>query len=113
VNGKKARALRRIARELNLDPEVKCQPVGPIRHREAIADHGRTFSAGIVPRPFALGPCERRAYKEAKALYKGADVDTGPAPIGPVILEPSTASRAFKDQVVDSLKKQAPHPVLK
>jgi hypothetical protein len=108
VNGKKAKALRRIARSLGLPPENKYEPVGPIRRREAIKDHGRTYTAGIIPRPFALGACERRAYKEAKALYKGGHVDvTGIAPVE----APNAAARPFKDKVFESIKNQPEAPV--
>jgi hypothetical protein len=108
VNGKKAKALRRIARELKLPDEKTYQPVGPIRHREAIQDHGRSYTAGIVRRPFALGACERRAYLEAKALYRGAGIDIGQ--IEPI---PQAPQRQFKDQVVDSIKQQPTEPSLK
>jgi hypothetical protein len=107
INGKKSKALRRIVRALKLDPENKYQPVGPLRRREAIKDHGRTYTAGIVLRPFALGPCERRAYQEAKALYLGSGVDVGQIESVPMQQEPA---RQFKDAVIDSIKTQPASP---
>lgn len=71
MNGKQAKRLRKIARELKLDPETKYAPVGEIRHREAYKDHRREYSGGIMRRPFAMTACERRAYIEAKAIYNG------------------------------------------
>jgi len=106
VNQKKAKALRRIARGLKLPTENKYEPVGEIRHREAIKAHGRSYSAGIVRRPFALGPCERRAYQEAKALYRGGERVEGPAE--QIAHE---EARPFKDQVYDSINVQPSEPV--
>lgn len=108
MNSKKAKALRRIARELALPEENSYEPVGPIRRREAIVDHGRSYTAGIVRRPFALKACERRAYLEAKALYKGGHAEV----IQPQVA-PTEPVRPFKDAVIDSVKRQAPGPVLK
>jgi hypothetical protein len=113
VNGRKAKALRRIARSLGLPPENKYEPVGPIRRREAIKDHGRSYTAGIIPRPFALGACERRAYLEAKALYKGGHVDV--TDIAPAEAFNDAAARRvarpFKDKVFESIKNQPEAPV--
>jgi hypothetical protein len=73
VNGRTAKKLRRLARELKLNPQTEYAPVGEIRHAEARRDHkGRSYSAGIVRRPFAMTACERRAYQEAKELYRGS-----------------------------------------
>jgi hypothetical protein len=111
VNGKKAKALRKIARGLKLPPENKYEPVGPIRRREAIKDHGRSYTAGIVRRPFALSACERRAYQEAKALYAGEHlkVDALHAPEAPAAVP--VPARPFKDQVFESIKQQPEAPV--
>jgi hypothetical protein len=59
-----------------------------------------------VRRPFALTACERRAYQEAKALFKGAPVEKGTEglKIAPV--------RAFKHRIIDSLRKQPQGPQL-
>lgn len=74
-------------------------------------DHGRSYTAGIVRRPFALKACERRAYLEAKALYKGGHVEV----IQPQVVPSAVfqGRRSFKDAVIDSVKRQAPGPVLK
>ena len=61
VNGKQAKRLRKIARELELNANRAYAPVGPLRRNQ--------FGAPIR-RPFALTECERRAYQEAKAIYQ-------------------------------------------
>jgi hypothetical protein len=110
VNSKKAKALRRIARGLKLPTENKYEPVGPLRRREAIKDHGRSYTAGIVRRPFALGPCERRAYKEAKALYKTPNSTLDLSNVERIDM-PQEEARPFKDQVYDSINVQPSEPV--
>jgi hypothetical protein len=109
LNAKKAKALRRIARALKLPESKEYAPVGPIRERPAIKDHGRSYSAGIVRRPFALKACERRAYLEAKLLYKthGLEFLEGAAS-APDLREPAPA---FKDRVYQSIEKQPEAPV--
>ena len=82
--------------------------MGAIRHAEARADHqGRVYSAGIVRRPFALQACERRAYQEAKAIYRGGVVEKG-------VVEDLRAEHnvaPFKDRMVNSIKTQPEGPV--
>jgi hypothetical protein len=105
MNGKKAKALRRLARTLKLPAENKYQPTGVLRRVEdRVGPDGKLYKGGLVRRPFALAVCERRAYQEAKAMYKGATVDAGPAPVGPVILHPT--ERSFADRAVDSMRRQ-------
>lgn len=106
MNGKKAKALRRLARTLNLPEENSYAPVGELKRRPAIVDHGRTYTAGLVRRPFALRACERRAYQEAKALYKGAAIETD-TPIEPIPQE----QPEFKEQVHESINQQPASPV--
>lgn len=62
-----------------------------------------------VRQPFAMKACERKAMKEAKRLYKG-QVLAGEAYEEPVHLQEK--SRAFKDAVVDSMKRQPEAPSL-
>lgn len=107
MNGKKARALRAIARSLKLNPQTSYQPVGPEQHVEAKKDHGREYTAGIKRRPFAVGPCFRRAYQEAKAIYKGKVEPI----IGQETVNPHEEVRAFRDRMVDSIKRQGEGPV--
>jgi hypothetical protein len=77
VNGKVAKRLRRLARELKLDPETKYAPFGELQHLpervyvDRASGETRTLPAGVLRRPFAMIACERRAYQEAKAIYRG------------------------------------------
>lgn len=81
INGRKSKALRRIARTLKLDPDTKYAPVGAIRYRgdtartDPVTKLPQTYKGGAVPRPIALAACVRRAYQEGKALYKGAALE--------------------------------------
>lgn len=117
MNGKVAKKLRRIARELHLDPENKYAPVGEIVHRPAIKDHGRSYTAGIVPRPFALQVCERRAYLEAKAIYKNscqpiAEEQRRPHDTGTkVMILPPDPVAPFKARLHSSIAEQPEGPV--
>jgi len=103
MNGKTAKKLRRIARELALTPADSYQPVGPEIYVEAKVDHGRSYTAGIKRRPLALGACERRAYLEAKAIYKG---QVAPVVGKPQKINPEEYERAYRDRMVDSIGKQ-------
>ncbi len=96
--------LRKIARELNLDPKNSYAPVGPEVHVEARNDHGRQYSAGIKRRPLALKACERRAYLEAKAIYKGGVVEAG------VAAQVLPERKPFHIRHVDSMKYQPYNP---
>lgn len=117
MNGKVAKKLRRITRELKLGPENKYAFVGEIRHREAIKDHGRSYTAGIVPRPLALQVCERRAYQEAKAIYKNscqpiAEEQRGPYDTGTkVMILPPDPVAPFKVRLHSSIAEQPEGPV--
>lgn len=86
INGKKARALRRIARGLKLKPETV------------------HMAAGARGRTCVMGPCERRAYQEAKAIYRGDLTDPGSYVRGPEVLP--TEPAPFKDRLVRSIKAQ-------
>lgn len=76
MNQKKAKALRRIARGLHLSPTTEYAPVGKLRRRppREIRDaQGRVIDVvegPPIPRPLAMRECERRAYQEAKKLYR-------------------------------------------
>jgi len=83
--------------------------VGPEQYVEAKQAHGRSYTAGIKRRPWALGPCFRRAYQEAKLIYAGKV-----EPIeGDATLDPLEYERQFKDRMVDSIKKQGSDAVEK
>lgn len=72
MNGRVSRQLRKIARELELKPETGYAPGGRLRRRAPYLDAKGVPQPGPpVPRPTVLTECFRRAYKEAKKLYKG------------------------------------------
>ena len=97
MRGKTAKALRRIARDLKLPAKTELAPMGPLV-RDA-ADRPKR-------RPFALKACTRRAYQEAKAIYKGQkQAIVGQA--GDLTQE----TRAFKHRMVDSMRAQPKGPV--
>jgi hypothetical protein len=101
MNGKQSKRLRRLAAELKLDPRTKYSRV---------AQDSNTI---------AVGPCLRRAYQEAKALYNGAGVDAAGRPV--TIAEANNTraelqalgERSFRKSVHASLKIQPEGPVLK
>lgn len=108
MNGRIAKRLRRAARGLKLNPATTYQPVGPEIYVEAKKDHGREYTAGIKRRPLAAGPCERRAYLEAKKLYKGqVPLEQGPAEA----INPEDYVRKFRDRMIDSIREQHPDAV--
>jgi hypothetical protein len=67
MNAKLAKKLRKIARGLGLDPKTTYGPVGQQRYVEVGEDKKR-FD---LPSAMSMRPCVRRAYKEAKKIYKG------------------------------------------
>jgi len=72
MNGRVSRQLRKIARELELKPETGYAPAGKLRRRWTYLDSKGVPQQGPpIPRPIVLTECFRRAYKEAKKLYKG------------------------------------------
>jgi hypothetical protein len=76
MRGKVAKKLRRIARELKLDPKTDYAPVGELQHLperkyvDKFTGEQKTLPGGVLRRPFAMKACERRAYQEAKAIYR-------------------------------------------
>ena len=96
MRGSVAKRLRRIAASLGLEAETKYAPGGPLRRR---GDKGAP-----IPRPFVLRACERLAYKQAKALYKGKSLS---------ILQPGPEQKApeqpkeFREAIVDSARTYA------
>lgn len=75
MNGKIAKRLRRMARQLERPQEAHYAPLGELRRRGAariVKDHNgveHTIPAPLVRRPIALGDCERRVIQEAKRIY--------------------------------------------
>lgn len=76
MRGKVAKRLRRIARELKLDPRTDYAPVGELRrlperrYIDRATGEEKILPGGVLRRPFAMKACERRAVQEAKAIYK-------------------------------------------
>lgn len=109
MNGRTAKRLRRLVRELKLDPETKYAPVGVLRrlpertYVDRASGDTKVLPAGVLRRPFALAACERRAYQEAKALYKGIDTTSSESQTFAALPDPV---RPFKHVVVDSMKLQ-------
>ena len=87
INGKQARRLRAIARTLKLPPPSTYDK----QHTGAVA----------------LKACFRRAYLEAKALYKGAFVEEGRVDLS----TEQAGVRPFRHLMVDSIKRQGEGPV--
>lgn len=78
MNGKAAKRLRRIARELKLDPKTAYTPGGPLRRQPSFIhpETGETIEGAPIRRPGILVDCERKGYKVAKQVYKGREVST-------------------------------------
>lgn len=111
MNGKIAKRLRRIARELSLNPTTTYAPMGPLRRRadKAVMDEEgkiQVIPGQPIPRPFALGECFRRAYREAKKIYKGQDREATSMP-GQVFLRKQVP---FHLRHVNSMKAQPERP---
>jgi hypothetical protein len=99
MRGKTAKRLRQIARALSLNPTTNYVPGGKLRRRASYRDaEGKLQQGAPIPRPAVMMECFRRAYKEAKKLYKGLPA-TSCVPEGEEIESP------FHVRVVDSMKK--------
>lgn len=119
MRGKQAKRLRKIARTLELNPASSYAPMGPLRrlpervYVDRQSGETKVLPGGVLRRPFALKACERKAYIEAKNLYKNPpprEVLEAPEPQGVPLTEPQ---REFKDRMVDSIKQQPEGPVEK
>jgi hypothetical protein len=99
MRGTTAKHLRRIARGLNLSPQTAYAPGGKLRRRPSYRDADGALQQGApIRRPWAMVECFRRAYKEAKKIYKGLPAST---------CVPEVADRQaapFHVKVVDSMK---------
>lgn len=71
MRGTTARRLRQIARGLGLDAKTEYAPGGKLRRRPDRIIHGKVIAGAPIPRPFVMVECFRRAYKEAKKIFKG------------------------------------------
>lgn len=104
MRGKTAKRLRKIARQLELNPATTYAPGGPLRRGP---DKGYTDDEGVfhrvpgapIRRPGVLQECFRRAYQEAKQIYKGAP---------PTALEPEGDNKPapFNVRMIEAVKKQ-------
>jgi hypothetical protein len=100
MNGKTARRLRRIAASLELPKETAYAPGGELRRKPSYRDEEGILQPGPpIPRPIVLRECARRAYREAKKIFKGRPIS---------ICVPETKDEtSFQVRVVDSMKKYA------
>lgn len=73
MNGRVSRRLRKIAADLRLTPQTSYAPGGKLRRRPS---EGWLQQGAPVPRPAVLTECFRRAYREAKKIYKGLPPST-------------------------------------
>lgn len=98
MRGATAKRLRKIARELGLPAEAKYLPGGKLRRRSDYRDENGEIQQGApFPRPFVLNECFRRAYREAKKIYKGLPMS--------ILLPEAEKETAYKVQVADSMRK--------
>ena len=99
MRGRTAKRLRQIARALNLNPRTNYAPGGRLRRRAGYRDEAGVLQPGApIPRPGVMVECFRRAYKEAKKLYKGRPPTT-------CVPEGEEKESPFHVRVVDSMKK--------
>lgn len=105
MNGRVSRQLRKIARVLELAPATDYRPAGKLRRyaprlQKDAEGHMRMLPGPPVPRPLAMTECFRRAYKEAKKLYKG---------LPPTICVPEAKEKEadvpFRAKVAESIRK--------
>lgn len=92
-----AKRLRQIAKSLGLETETKYAPGGPLRRRPSYRDDKGELQPGApIPRPFVLRECVRRAYREAKKIYKGQPMS--------LLAPEAEAEKAYQAKVVDSMR---------
>ena len=100
MRGATARKLRRLARSLGLDAETRYTPGGPLVRRPGYRDEDGTWQEGAPkPRPAILVACARRAYREAKKIFKGEPMS--------VLMPEIDKEKSFQAQVVDSMRQYA------
>jgi hypothetical protein len=99
MRGQTAKRLRAIARGLSLEPKTSYVPGGKLRRRPSYRDAEGALQQGApIRRPWAMVECFRRAYKEAKKIYKGLPLST----CVPEVADQQAAP--FHVRVVDSMK---------
>jgi hypothetical protein len=99
MNGRVAKRLRKIAKELRLNPQTAYAPGGKLRRRPSYRDAEGLLQQGApIPRPGTLVECFRRAYREAKKIYKGLPPST-------CVPETTEQETPFHVKVVDSMTK--------
>jgi hypothetical protein len=103
VRGSTAKRLRKIVRALNLASKTGYADGGVLRRRPNTWGYDENGKYAQIPgdpiaRPTVLVECFRRAYKEAKKIYKG---------LPPTALLPATAGETVADynvRVIKSMK---------
>ena len=100
MNGRVSRKLRQIASGLKLPQETGYGPAGKLRRGPSYLDDKGILQPGApLRRPTAMTECFRRAYKEAKKLYKGL-------PISICVPETKAPEKTeFRVRVADSIRK--------
>jgi len=96
MRAKVAKKLRAIARGLGLPAEGKLVPGGKLRRRPSYFKDGELHEGAPIPRPFVLNVCFRRAYREAKKIYKGLPLS--------ILLPEAEKEKSHKARVADSMK---------
>lgn len=105
MNGKTARRLRKIAAGIELPPSTSYTPGGPLRRRasrteiDPLTGVREVVPGAPIPRPMVLEECWRRAYREAKKIYKGL-------PPSALLPQGENKEAPFRVRMVDSIKKQ-------
>jgi hypothetical protein len=101
MNGKVARTLRQIAQRLALAPQTEYAPGGVLRRRPGRVDDKGVLQPGPpIPRPIVMRECTRRAYKEAKKIFRGLP----PTACVPQE-EEKIKEKGFDVKIVDSMRK--------
>jgi hypothetical protein len=104
MRGQTARLLRKIAKGGDLPLETGYAPGGSLRRRPAHKSplDGAYHPGPPIPRPTVMTLCFRRAYKEAKKIFKGL-------PVSICVSEKEVAETAksapFRVRVADSIRK--------
>src|ERR1700683_2742337 len=103
MRGQTARLLRKIAQGAALPLETGYAPGGSLRRHAGRRLIDGTYHPGPpIPRPTVMTLCFRRAYKEAKKIFKGL-------PVSICVPEKEVAETAksapFRVRVADSIRK--------
>lgn len=109
MRGVTAKRLRKIAKSIGLPESGKYVPGGPLRRSPGFRhpETGEWMEGAPIRRPAVLTECFRRAYKEAKRIYKGL-------PPTRLVSEDKVAQpeapREFRHRVAESIVKYHEQP---